>query len=66
MRNGGGGRSLGSAVSSPILMHSGCEGELVLLDGLLDPSAESCLLEGLHEGMLGVVVLHCRLLGLMV
>ena len=45
---------------------SGGESELVLLYGLLHPGAQSGFVEGSEEGLLGVVVLHRCLLGLVV
>lgn len=41
---------------------SGAEGELVLLDGLFDPSPQAGLVESLDERLLGRVVLCGRLL----
>lgn len=46
--------------------NSGGECKLVLLYGLLHPGAQTSFVEGSEERLLGAVVLHRRLLGLMV
>ena len=62
----GGRRSWGLRKSLGPLTPSGAQGELVLLNGLFDPSAQAGLVEGLDERLLGRVVLCGCLLGFMV
>lgn len=62
----GGRRSGGLRKSLGPLTPSGAQGELVLLNGLFDPSAQAGLVEGLDERLLGRVVLCGCLLGFMV
>ena len=62
----GGRRSWGLRKSLGPLTPSGAQGELVLLNGLFDPSAQAGLVEGLDECLLGRVVLCGCLLGFMV
>lgn len=47
-------------------IHSGLEWELVLFDRLLYPGSQSCLVEFLDQSLLGSMVLHRCLFGVMV
>lgn len=50
----------------PIAHRSGARSKLILLDGFLHPGAQSGFVEGSEERVLGAVVLHRCLLGIMV